>query len=97
MRSIPSEDITIFYKELIASMQNQQTGNSVVIDRVFRNLQRARNSELTPRQAEVLQLRFEGGMSIREIARELNVAPSTVSRTIARAEERLRRCLQYAF
>ena len=71
--------------------------NRASIERVHRGLQLACTNELTPRQAEVVQLRFEGGMSVREIAQELGVAPSTVSRTLARAEERLRRCLQYAF
>ncbi|MBR2483749.1 MAG: sigma-70 family RNA polymerase sigma factor [Oscillospiraceae bacterium] len=71
--------------------------NRASIERVHRSLQLACTNELTPRQAELLQLHFEGGMSMRQIAREQGISPSTVSRTIARAEERLRRCLQYAF
>ena len=42
-------------------------------------------------------MHFEEGKSIRAIARELDVAPSTVSRTVNRAKERLRRCLRYGF
>ena len=32
-----------------------------------------------------------------EIARELQISKSTVSRTLARAKGRLKRCLRYAF
>ena len=34
-------------------------------------------------------------MTMTEISRRLGVHPSTVSRTIRRGEERLRRCLRY--
>ncbi len=41
-------------------------------------------------------MHFEQNMSVTEIARELGLNRSTVSRTLRRAQERLRRCLQYA-
>ena len=57
---------------------------------------RRRINELTPRQQQMLSMRFEQNMSVTEIARELGLNCSTVSRTLRRAQERLRRCLQYA-
>ena len=83
--------------ELAVLMQCQQEDNRESLSRLRRNLHLARANELTPRQAEVLQLYFDEGKSIRQIARELDVFPSTVYRTIQRAENRLRHCLQYAF
>lgn len=46
-------------------------------------------AELTPRQAEMLKLHISERKSMREIARELDVNVSTVSRTIARAKQRI--------
>lgn len=75
----------------------RQQDNSDSIARLRRKLPLAYANELTPRQAQLLRLHFEEGKSMRQIAREQGVAHSTVIRTIARAEERLRHCLQYAF
>ena len=60
------------------------------------DLRRAREQELTPRQRQTLELYFDQGMTIPQIARELGVNRSTVSRTLRRAKNRLYRCLRYA-
>jgi len=52
-------------------------------------------TELTARQREMVTLYFVRQMPMRDIARELGVNVSTVSRTIARGKVRLRRALQY--
>ena len=70
--------------------------NQEQLERLLRNLRKARVQELTPRQQQMLSMRFEQNMSGAEIARELGLNCSTVSRTLRRAQERLRRCLQYA-
>lgn len=70
--------------------------NSLRLERLQRNLRQARERELTPRQQEVLRLHYEEELSVTQIAERLQVNPSTVSRTLRRARERLRRCLQYA-
>lgn len=70
--------------------------NSLRLERLRRNLCQAREQELTPRQQEVLRLHYEEELSVTQIAERLHVNPSTVSRTLRRARERLRRCLQYA-
>ena len=82
-------DMTVWLRE--NSNDNQEQ-----IERLLRNLRKARVQELTPRQQQMLAMRFEQNMSGAEIARELGLNRSTVSRTLRRAQERLRRCLQYA-
>ncbi|MBR6739258.1 MAG: sigma-70 family RNA polymerase sigma factor, partial [Oscillospiraceae bacterium] len=64
--------------------------------RLKRNLRLAREQELTERQREMLRLRYEEEMSVSEIAAVLGVNKSTVSRTLARASQRLERALRYA-
>lgn len=77
-------------------LQENADDNQEQIERLLRNLRKARVQELTPRQQQMLSMRFEQNMSGAEIARELGLNRSTVSRTLRRAQERLRRCLQYA-
>ena len=60
-----------------------------------KNLLSALNDEVTPRQKEVLLLRYAEGLSQEEIAERLSVARSTVSRTLSRGEARLRKVLRY--
>ena len=82
-------DMTVWLRENADDNQEQ-------LERLLRNLRKARIQELTPRQQQMLSMRFEQNMSGAEIARELGLNRSTVSRTLRRAQERLRRCLQYA-
>lgn len=81
-------DMTVWLRENAEDNREQ-------LDRLRRNLHRARHQELTPRQQQVLTMRYEQNMKMVEIAQLLGVHPSTVSRTLRRAEERLRRCLRY--
>lgn len=83
------------YGELKLWQRELQQDNDEAMERLRRNLRDARLDELTPRQAELLRLHFDEGLSVREIARRLGVSPSTVSRTLKRAKERLHRCLRY--
>ena len=82
-------DMTVWLRENANDNQEQT-------ERLLRNLRKARVQELTPRQQQMLSMRFEQNMSGAEIARELGLNRSTVSRTLRRAQKRLRRCLQYA-
>lgn len=70
--------------------------NSIQLERLHRNLKRARAEELTPRQQEILLLRYEKNLRAAEIARKLGVHPSTVSRTLKRAKNNLKRVLKYS-
>lgn len=51
--------------------------------------------ELTPRQAELIQMRYIDEMSMSEIAERLGVSISTVSRTLKRGRGRMRKYLRY--
>lgn len=69
--------------------------NTAELGRVKRNLVRALREEVTPRQRQMLLLYYAERLNMRQIAAQLRVDKSTVSRTIKRGEERLRRCLRY--
>lgn len=69
--------------------------NAEQLERLRRNLRRAREQELTPRQRQVLALYYDRGLTIPQIAGRLGVNRSTVSRTLRRARERLYRHLRY--
>lgn len=97
MRTTPSEaydpiDIT----SLCLWRQEQSGDNQERIRRLLSNLPLAVQQELTPRQREILQMRFTGGMSITGIAKELGLNKSTVSRSLTRSVERLYRSLRYS-
>lgn len=77
-------------------LRENAADNSEQLSRLRRNLRQAREQELTPRQREMLALYFDQGMTIPQIAGELGVNRSTVSRTLQRAKNRLYRCLRYA-
>lgn len=64
--------------------------------RLLRNLRRAMEQELTPRQHEIVLLYFDQGLPVTRIAALLDITPSTVSRTLRRAKDRLRRYLEYS-
>ncbi|MCI8414489.1 MAG: sigma-70 family RNA polymerase sigma factor [Ruminiclostridium sp.] len=76
-----------------AKLMAQDNGQEV--DQLRRNLAMALREDVTPRQRQVLLLYYGQGMSMKEIAQELGIDRSTVSRTMGRGEERLRRCLRY--
>lgn len=76
--------------------QAQSGDNQDRIRRLLCNLPLAVQQELTPRQREILRMRFTGGMSVTVIARELGLNKSTVSRSLARSMERLYRSLRYS-
>ncbi len=86
-----------FNADLQVWMRENAEDNSEQLSRLKRNLRQARELELTPRQRQVLAMHFDQGLSVTQIARELHVNPSTITRTLQRAKGRLRRCLRYGF
>lgn len=82
-------DMTVWNREHAAD-------NSERLERLRRNLRQARERELTPRQRQLVDLYFDQGMNIPQIAEELGLNRSTVSRTLRRAKARLYRCLRYS-
>ena len=61
----------------------------------LKRLHRVIEAELTPLQQQTVIAYYFQNQTIPEIARERGVHKSTVSRTLRRAEERIRRCLRY--
>ena len=97
MRTTPSEAFDpIDIASLCLWRQEQSGDNQERIRRLLSNLPLAVQQELTPRQREILQMRFTGGMSITGIAKELGGNKSTVSRSLTRSVERLYRSLRYS-
>ena len=82
--------------DLTMWLQENANSNSELVIRLQQNLTRARQQELTRRQQEVLALYFDQGMTMPQIAQELEVSCSTISRTIRRAKRRLYKCLKYS-
>lgn len=86
-----------FMGDLAAWERANAGDNDEQLDRLRRNLQKVRELELTEKQAEAVHLYYDLGLSIAQIAQERGVHKSTVSRTLARARERLKRYLQYSW
>lgn len=85
-----------FWGDLAAWEQDNSTDNEEQMDRLRRNLRRVREAELTSKQAETLHLYYDLGMSIPKIAQEQGLHKSSVSRTLHRGREKLKRYLQYS-
>ena len=77
-------------------LRDNANSNSELVLRLQQNLSKARKQELTCRQQEMLDLYFDEGMTMAQIARELGVTSSTVSRTLRRAKHRLYKSLRYS-
>lgn len=80
-------------------MMWQQEGggdNRRRIQRLLTNLPLAVEQELTPRQRQILRMRFDEGMRVSDIARELGISKSAVSRSLSRTTYRLFRALRYS-
>ena len=97
MRTTPSEAFDpIDIASLCLWRQEESGDNRERIRRPLSNLPLAVQQELTPRQREILRLRFTGGMSVTAIAEKLGLNKSTVSRSLARSMERLYKSLRYS-
>ncbi|MCI9122212.1 MAG: sigma-70 family RNA polymerase sigma factor [Oscillibacter sp.] len=81
--------------DLTVWMQDRSGDNAEQLDRLRRGLRQARETELTPRQQEILSLYYDQGMLMSQIAEALGIHRSTVSRTLRRARKRLYHCLRY--
>lgn len=85
--------------DLMAWMAETAGSNSEQVHLMCRKLQTACRQELTPRQREIVELYFFSGKktTITDVARQLGIDRSTVSRTLKRAMRRLRNHLRYAW
>ena len=97
MQNTPSKSrANHFVGDLNAWLQEAADDNAEQLSRLKRNLRMARMQELTPRQNQMLAMYYEQNMSMSQIAEELDITCSAVSRTLSRARHTLFRCLRYA-
>lgn len=78
-----------FYGDMAAWLRANAQDNDGELLRLKRNLRLARQEALTARQRQLLRMNFEQNKTVTEIAQELGVNKSTVSRTLLRAKRRL--------
>lgn len=71
--------------------------NSEQHERILRNLPKVMKNELTPRQRQMVEMYFFQRKNIPAIEKELGIDRSTVSRTLHRGMDRIRRFLKYSF
>ena len=76
--------------------QENQEDNRPRIERLLRNLPLAMEEELTPRQRQIMRMRYSRNMSVTRIAQELGINKATVSRTLSRSTWKLYRSLRYS-
>lgn len=69
--------------------------NSENVEKVKCIMAKVIKNELTPRQRETIVLYYYKGMGISEIADMLGLTPSSVSRTIKRARDKIYNYLKY--
>ena len=81
--------------DLLAHTTSDDTSNATQLQRLISFLPKAMEQELTPRQQQLVELYFFQEMSVTQIAQTLHLHPSTVSRTLHRAVQRLQHVLQY--
>ncbi len=85
-----SADMAHYLRQL-----SEENTNAAELDQLRRNLLRCINEELTARQREFLYMYYVQRISQPQIARNLGLDASTVSKTMKRGEQRLLRCLRY--
>lgn len=88
-RKIHSENVGL------AAMFRPESSNRRNLDIAHQALQTIIAEELTPRQREILMMRYYDQKNVAQIAAALHVNPSTVSRTLRRAEERVRKYMRF--
>ncbi len=76
-------------------MLSEENTNAEELGRVKVALWRALHEDVTEKQRQYMLLYYAEGLNMNEIGARCGVDKSTVSRTIKRGEERLRRCLRY--
>ena len=92
MRNITSDA----YIDLRQWYHQHGADNSQTLQRLLQILPQAMEAELTDRQRQIVHMHFYEEMNITQIAQTLSLNPSSVSRTLHRATDRLLRVLRYA-
>lgn len=77
------------------SLYNQGATNRPELERMKKILYRAIRHELTDRQRECITMFYLNGMKMKDIASQLGLSTSTVSRHISSATRKLRKVASY--
>ena len=85
------------YGEYRQWLRENGTDNHEQLERLKHHLAVARSEDLTAHQRHVMDLYYDQHLTVMEIAAMLGKNKSSVSRTLHRGRERLRRYLKYAF
>jgi RNA polymerase sigma-70 factor (ECF subfamily) len=86
-----------FNRSLVQQLTETPQTNAEHLAIAHSALRRVMEEELTPRQREVLVLRYFEQLRLREIAERLDLDISTVCRTLHRAEKRIYKGLRFYF
>lgn len=84
-------------KQRLQELFSPPSTNRRLLEITHQALREVIADELTPRQREMLLLFYYERKRKTEIAAELHVNPSTVSRTLRRAEDKIRRYMRFYF
>jgi RNA polymerase sigma factor (sigma-70 family) len=79
------------------AFSDEESSRAEASERLKKVMARIIRDELTKRQKEMVALYYYNQCGVSEIAQMLGVAPSTVSRTIKRARDRIYRYLKYYY
>lgn len=85
----------IDWADLAHLARTMEPDNQARLAEIQACLGQALREEVTDRQRQVLFLYYSQGLNMRQIAEALGVERSTVSRTLKRGEERIRRRMRY--
>lgn len=94
MTATPFDPIALMDAQLLRDASGGD--NSERLHRLHSHLPEAIRQELTPRQQQILHMRFVENMRVVDIAAALGVNKSTVSRTLSRSTRKLYRVLRYS-
>ena len=84
-----------YYNEYQEYLMRLGDDNAKTRERLLLNLRRAIREEITDKEWQAMQMYYVRQIKMTDIADELGVNVSTVSRNIRRGREKLRRCLRY--
>lgn len=91
------EHSAAYHRQFLLDMTHDAAGNAEHLQIAKHALHEILEQELTPRQREVVMLYFFEGKNTIVIAEELHLNKSTVSRTLARAKDRIQKHMRFYF
>lgn len=94
-RKLPLNEFTESLAGMIEYNQKVQMTNEKEYKRLLNILSKVVAGELTSRQRECVVMRYYKNLTVTQIAGELGVGKSTISRHISKAKKRLYKILNY--